>query len=126
MKRFWICAGLLLALSGGALLNIWYVGAVAGRITDRLNQAEEAVAQGDWDAARTLTAQAQEVWNGSQLWLSVTLSLCDTDEVSTGFQEVQGFLQWEAAPEYDGANGRLVAYVEHLAETERVTVRNLL
>ncbi|MCD8143131.1 MAG: DUF4363 family protein [Clostridiales bacterium] len=126
MKRFWICGGLVLALFGGALLNLWYVETVTGRIADGLNQAEEAVAQGDWDAARTLTAQAQEVWEGSQLWLSVTLSLCDTDEVSTGFQEVQGFLQWEAGPEYDGANGTLVAYVEHLAETERITIRNLL
>ncbi len=126
MKRFWVCAGLLLALFGGALLNICYVDAVTGRIADGLNRAEEAVAQGDWDTARTLTDQAREVWEGSQLWLSVTLSLCDTDQVSTGFQEVQGFLQWEAGPEYDGANGTLVAYVEHLAETERITVRNLL
>ncbi len=126
MKRFWICGGLVLALFGGTLLNLWYVETVTGRIVGDLNQAEEAVAQGDWDAARTLTAQAQEVWEGSQLWLSVTLSLCDTDEVSTGGQEVLGFLQWEAGPEYDGANGTLVAYVEHLAETERITIRNLL
>ncbi len=126
MKRFWICGGLLLVLFGGALLNLWYVDTVTGRIAGDLNRAEEAAAQGDWDAARTLTAQAQEMWEGSQLWLSVTLSLCDTDEVSTGFQEVLGFLQWEAGPEYDGANGTLVAYVEHLAETERITICNLL
>lgn len=126
MKRFWICGGLLLLLFGAALANIRYVEETAGQIIDTLNRAEEAVAQDDWETARTLTREAQALWEDRQDYLSVSLRLCDTDEVSTGFEAVLGYLQWEAAPEYDGANGTLVAYVEHLAETEAVNLRNLL
>lgn len=126
MRRFWLCCALLGLLFAVSLANIRYVGNISGRICDSLSRAEQAVADGDWDAARTLTESAHAYWQAREGYLAVTLSLCDTDEVSTGFQEVLGFLQWEAAAEYNGANGTLMAYVEHLAEIERITIGNLL
>jgi hypothetical protein len=126
MKQLWSCCALLLILFALSVGNSWYVAQITGTISQALNQAEDAVAQGDWETASTLTKEAQQLWEEKQTFLAITLRLCDTDEVSTGFEEVLGFLQWQAAPEYDSANGRLVAYVEHLAEVEQVTWGNLL
>lgn len=126
MKRFWICCGILAALFTASLANMWYVETISARIRDGLEQAEQAVAEGNWDEARALTESAQAYWLSHEDYLAITLSLCDTDDVSTGFEEVLGFLEWEAAAEYNGANGTLLAYVEHLSEIEQITLSNLL
>lgn len=126
MRRFWVCCAILAVLFAASLSNIWYVGSISERIRTGLTQAEQAVAQGNWDEARALTESAHAYWRSHEGYLAITLSLCNTDDVSTGFEEVLGFLEWEAAAEYNGANGTLIAYVEHLAEIEQITLSNLL
>lgn len=126
MKRLALSAALLALLFAGCLWNTAQVSRISGQLAETLNRAEDAVAQGDWAAADGLTRQAMEQWQQSEGYLSLVLCHSHTDEVTTGFQEVLGFLQYRSTPEYDSANGALVAKVEHLAEVEALNWRNLL
>ncbi|MCD8189283.1 MAG: DUF4363 family protein [Clostridiales bacterium] len=126
MKRLWIALGVLALLLAGSLWNTARVTRVSDSLTAALNQAEAAVAEDDWDTAEELTQQALEQWTAAEPWLAFVLCHENTDEVTTGFQEVLGFLQYRSAPEYDSANGALVAQVEHLAEIEVLNWQNVL
>lgn len=126
MKRLWIALGVLALLLAGSLWNTARVTRVSDTLTAALNQAEAAVAEDDWDTAAALTQQALEQWTAAEPWLAFVLCHENTDAVTTGFQEVLGFLQYRSAPEYDSANGALVAQVEHLAEIEALNWKNVL
>ena len=126
MKRIWISLGILVLVLAGTLVHISGVRSVTGSITNRLDRAEAVVEQGDWEQARQLTQEAKEEWESVDTWFAIMLRVGDTDEVTTGFQEVMGFLQYEETAEYDSANGTLVEKVKHLYETERLSWTNLL
>ena len=126
MKRIWISLGILVLVLAGTLVHISGVRSVTGSITNRLDRAEAVVEQGDWEQARQLTREALEEWESVDTWFAIMLQVGDTDEVTTGFQEVMGFLQYEETAEYDSANGTLVEKVKHLYETERLSWTNLL
>lgn len=126
MKRLWSAVALMVLLFAASLYNTVQIDRITSGITSQLNQAGEAVSQGDWDTAQELTSAAMEEWDGMERYFSIVLCHGDTDEVSTGFQEVLGFLQYRSAPEYDSANSTLVAKVEHLAEMEALNWNNLL
>lgn len=126
MKRLWIPVTLLVLIFSAALYNTAQVSRITETISGLLNQSEAAVAQADWETAAQLTQEAMEQWEKTEDYFSIVLCHADIDEVSTAFQEVMGFLQYQSAPEYDSANGTLVEKVKHLAEIEALNWKNLL
>lgn len=126
MKRLWISLAALLLIFFATLWNTTRVTAVTGSISSKLEDAESAVTQGDWHQAAILTDSAQQEWERVDRYFSVVLRHADTDDVTTTFQEVQGFLQWEAEAEYTSVNSALVEKVKHLSEVETLTWNNLL
>lgn len=126
MRRLWLSLALLAALFGASLWNTACVTDTTRAIARQLDAAEEAAAREDWAAAEEKFVQAQALWTKAEGYFSIVLCHGDTDEVSTGFEEVSGFLQYRDAPEFDSAGGTLTAKVEHLAEIEALNWRNLL
>lgn len=126
MKRLWLSGTFLAVLLAASLWNAHRVEQVTDSITELLNQAEELALSEEWEQVDVLTRQAYDLWMEEEPYFSVMLVYGYVDEVSTGFEEVMGFLQYRAGAEYDSANGTLVAKVEHLAEVEAVNWRNVL
>lgn len=126
MKRLWISLAALALIFCATLWNTARVTAVTDSISSKLEEAESAVTQGDWRRATVLTESAQQEWERVDRYFSVVLRHADTDDVTTTFQEVQGFLQWEAEAEYTSVNSALVEKVKHLSEVETLTWNNLL
>lgn len=126
MKRLWISLAALALIFCATLWNTARVTAVTDSISSKLEDAEAAVTQGDWRRAAVLTESAQQEWERVDRYFSVVLRHADTDDVTTTFQEVQGFLQWEAEAEYTSVNSALVEKVKHLSEVETLTWNNLL
>lgn len=126
MKRLWLSGLFLVLLFAGAFYNVYRVESITSSIVDLLNEAEGAALKEDWDRVERLTLTAKEEWEAAEDYFSVMLVHCEVDEVSTGFEEVMGFMEYHAAPEYDSSNGTLVAKVEHLAEVESVDWKNIL
>lgn len=126
MKRLWISLAALVFIFCATLWNTDRVTAVTDSISSKLEAAEAAVTQGDWQQAAALTDSARQEWERVDRYFSVVLRHADTDDVTTTFQEVQGFLQWEAEAEYTSVNSALVEKVRHLSEVETLTWNNLL
>lgn len=126
MKRLWISLAALALIFCATLWNTARVTAVTDSISSKLEEAESAVTEGEWRRATALTESAQQEWERVDRYFSVVLRHADTDDVTTTFQEVQGFLQWEAEAEYTSVNSALVEKVKHLSEVETLTWNNLL
>lgn len=127
MKRLWITAGILILLCAAALVNVAFLNGMTEEITASLLQAQELAEGGDWEEAASLTIQADQQFRGQTFYLHITLRHSDIDEVEIAFQEVEQLLAHrERLGEYAAANARLVARLELLAESEHVTLRNIL
>lgn len=94
MKRLWIAAALLAAAVVLALWNSWYLKSYLTRVSDLLDHAEVLAEEGDWDGAQRLTQDAYSRWDQRSGYFYTVLRHADTDEVYTGFQEVQEYLSF--------------------------------
>ena len=126
MRRLWLAAALLAAIFGAALGNSLYLSRLTRALTGLLEAAEEQADAGNWDCANSLTQEALQLWRDRELYLYVTLRHADTNEVYTGFREVEGFLEEREEEEYPAANGRLIAQLELLREMEHLDLKNVL
>lgn len=127
MKRM-LCAIVLLAvLVAGACLHVWYLTQETRSLSVQLEQAEEAVQQGNWDRAYALTQGAWEDWEDQMFYLHTTLHHEDIDQVSTAFQEALAVLEQREQPgEYAAANARILYQLELLVEAELPSLKNIL
>ena len=126
MRRLWIACGILAALFAAALYNTWHLDRLTASLSDQLTRAEACAEAGNWEEAARLTEGAFDEWDSHTVYLHVLLRHADTDEVYTGFQEVQEYLSCQEAGEYSAANARLTAQLRLLWEMEQLTLQNLL
>lgn len=126
MKRLWIAGGILCVIFAATLYNAHYLNNFTADLSDLLNRAEARAEGGDWDSARKLTEQADDLWNSHTLYLHIFLRHGDTDDVEIGFHEVSELLQAEEDGEYSAANARLVSEIGLLYEAEQLSLKNVL
>ncbi len=127
MKRLWITAAILAVLCAATILNVTHITRLADQISGDLTQAQQSARSGDWDRAAQLTAQAEQDFQSQAFYLHITLRHSDIDAVEIAFQEVKELIAHrERLGEYAAANARLIAQLELLAESEDLTLRNIL
>lgn len=126
MKRLWISGLFLATLFSATLYNAWRVDHIIVSIVDLLTQAEEAARVEEWEQVECFTTAAKAEWDAAEDYFSVVLVHAETDEVSTGFEQVMGFLEYQDGPENDSSNGALIAKVQHLSDVEEVSWKNIL
>jgi thioredoxin-like negative regulator of GroEL len=126
MRRLYGALGALLLIAG---LMLWHIQAVereTGLLIGTLQQAEQAVEQGDEGKALRLTNQAHTQWQRSEGWFGVVLRMGDTEEVSDGFQKLLDCLREEQWTDYRSASHALMRRISRLAEMERLRWSNIL
>ena len=121
MKRLWFAVGVMAVLFTATLLNSRYLRNFSAGLTDRLVQAEVQAEAGNWEEAGRLTKEASH-----DMYLYTVLRHSDTDQIHTGFREVQEFINCQEGGEYSAANARLISQVELLYEMEQFNLKNLL
>lgn len=127
MKRLLCSVALLAALVAGCTLHVWYLTHETQSLSGQLEQAEEAVEQGDWEKAYTLTQDAWKTWEDQMFYLHTTLHHDDIDGVSTAFQEALAILEQREQPgAYAAANARILYQLELLVEAELPSLKNIL
>lgn len=126
MKRVLIALGLLLAIFAGTLAHGWYLTSFTGELTALLTQAESGAERGDWATAKALTDEAHQKWDEKDMYLHVLLRHSETDQVYSGFHEVEEFINCQEGGEYSAANARLMAEIDLLSEAEQLNLKNVL
>ncbi len=126
MKKGWIAAALLIAMTALGLWHVSTLGSLTEGLRQDLAQAEALTEGGDWTRAGELTAHASQRWDDRQMYLHIPLDHETTDQISVSFAEVAEFLEHREAGEYSAANARLMEQLELLGTAERPFLENLL
>lgn len=127
MKHAWIAAAVLILLLAAALWSGLYLAQFTDSLTATLYQAQGMAEKGSWEDAARVTENAQRRFQDRSFYLHVTLHHSDIDLVETSFREVEQLLSHrERLGEYAAANARLIAQLELLAESEHLSLHNIL
>ena len=128
MKRFYISVGLIVLMAGLSSLHVWHLNGLTEQLTALLTQAQEQVAQENWEEAAHLTHQARDRWMDHDRYLHITLRHADTDAIQISMDEALAFLEGgEKQPaEYAAVNARLLTQLGLLVEAELPTLTNVL
>lgn len=126
MNRFWIGAGLLLALLGASLWAMFAMDHTHGEISGTLQQAAEAAQNGNWEQADRLTHDAGAQWEGSWNLSAAMSDHTALDEIDSIFAQAEMYRQGRNATDFSAACARLAKLIEALEEGHDLSWWNLL
>ena len=126
MKRLIVATSILLFLLA---LSI-YSGLTLSKLTEQciaqLENAQEMAIQNDWEAAKSITNSAYQIWNKHKFSLHTLLRHAEADEILLSFRCVNQYLQLEEMDQYAAANVTLITQLELLTEMEQISPENVL
>ncbi len=127
MRHVWIAVAVLTLLCAAALWSGLCLGRFTEGVVSSLEQAQGMAEKGSWEEAARATETARRRFQEKSLYLHITLRHNDIDAVETSFREVEQLLaHGERLGEYAAANARLISQLELLAESECLSLRNVL
>lgn len=127
MRRLWAAVALILVLTALSSVHVIALGRITGQITERLEQARQALIQEDWEEADSLLEGAYNDWERQGFYLHTTLRHTDVDAVRASFHEARAYLSArEDASECAAVCARLINQLELIQEAEIPNLKNLL
>lgn len=126
MNRFWIGAGLLLALLGASLWAMFAMDNGHGEVTDALLQSAEAAQTGNWEQADAFARSATEQWEESWNFSAAMSDHTALDEIDSIFAQAEVYRQSRNAADYAASCARLAKLIEALEEGHDLSWWNLL
>ena len=126
MKHFYIPVGILAVILGFSLWAGHYVEARTGQWNTLLAQADELGRTEDWDAAQDRMESIYADWQGSQTFFHIIMEHSELDEVEALFAGALAVCREEDDADFHQLLAQLIKQLELLAETQQVSVRNIL
>lgn len=126
MKRFWIGIGILSVLLIFGVIVTWAMWTIHTPISTRLQAAQKAAMENNWEEATRLAAISQQQW---KKWYSVTAAFADhgpMEEISSLFAELDVYASEQDSAHFAALCGNLSQLAEAMADSHIPTWWNLL
>ena len=115
MKRELAAGLLLLALIGGAIYNIFYVGKLTRDISGDLYASQEALTAGNGERAEEYAERALQKWLGAEQYTHIFVRHSEIDATADAF--------------YDGidkAYSKLLYHLSSIATMEQISLGSIM
>ena len=125
LKRIWFGIGLMVFLLILCLCSSFLMERICLSQSQALDHAAAAASDGDWLTARSLTAQAKQEWDRTQLLIA---ALCDhqiMDHVEGLFAQMEIFSTTRSAPSFGSTCVYLARQLEALGSSHSFTLENI-
>ena len=126
MKHLYLGAAILVVLLAVCLLAGCWLGRCSAETSALLRQAEAACISGDGAQAQQLSQQAQNVWNSHRTFLGAVLCHDETDAIRQSFAALLSYAQTRSEEDFLCTCSQLIDLVDHLPESEKPHLHNLL
>ena len=126
MKALYIPLALL---TGALLLSLWaerYTREETAACVALLSQAEQMARQGDWEAAQHQLQESYRLWDSYQTAFHTIMDHQDLEEAETLFMGLITSCRERDADTFYLQKAQLQVQLEHLAETQALSLQNVL
>ena len=120
---------LLLALAAILVFSLWagrYVAQRTGTWQEMLDAADDTAQAEQWDEALRQLQETYDNWNSSQTFFHTIMEHEELDEAESLFATVFAACDARDAPDFHAAVAQLDTQLGLLAETQAISVKNIL
>lgn len=126
MKPFFIACLILVSLFAAGLMNAQTVSRLSDSIETQLSYSQSSAKSGQWDEVGDTLHDVAELWQEHKTYLHVTLDHSEIEEVEALFAEARQYAAQGDVDKYCTCAERLAVQLEHLKETQRISIKNVL
>ncbi len=126
MRALIIPAAVLAAVLAFALWSGCYIQNQAEAWTALLGEADQAAGEERWEETEQRLQQSYDSWQKSRTFLHTVVEHDDLDEVETLFAAAFAACDEEDIPDFHTALNQLSEKLNLLAETQEISVKNIL
>lgn len=116
-----LCAVLAVALWTG-----FYVSGETERWSETLQQADALAEEGRWEEAETTIRQGYADWDSRQTFFHIIMEHEELDEAESLFSSAFAACSLRDAPDFHATLAQLISQMSLLAETQKVSIKNIL
>ena len=126
MKALYIPTGLLVLMLGLSLWTGRYVQLRTAHWSALLSQAEKAADAGNWDEALRQLEGARKDWDKSQTFFHTIIEHQELDGAELSLIGALAACREQDNEDFHILISQLLGQLEHLAETQAVSIKNVL
>ncbi|MBD5160880.1 MAG: DUF4363 family protein [Oscillibacter sp.] len=126
MKAFYIPMGLLALILGFSLWTGRYVEQRTDHWNELLEETGQLARQEEWDRAAERLETAYADWSASQTFFRVIMDHSDLDEAEGLFAGAMALCREEEDADFHAFLAQLTSQLRLLADTQSVSVKNVL
>lgn len=126
IKPFFIAVLILASLFTAGIMNSHTMEQLSDSIDLQLQLSQSAAQEGDWDAANQALAQASETWLDHDAYLHVMIDHNEIDAAESIFAEVREYADQQDSDKYRTSVERLSEQLDHIKETQQLSLKNIL
>lgn len=126
MKAFYIPVGLLAVILGFSLWTCRYVEQQTSHWSELLEEAQALAQQEEWGQAERQLEAAYEAWDASQTFFHTIMDHQELDEAENLFAGVFAVCREQDGADFHMLLAQLMGQLRLLAETQSVSVKNIL
>jgi len=117
---------IVVLLLGGSFTSYRYIQSTAQTLGSQLATVEQSISTQVWAAAQKELNTTQQHWDKSKPWWSILLDHQEIDKIDISLKRLDKYIVTQNVPLSLGEVGALEQLIEHIADTEKLNLRNIL
>lgn len=126
MRTIYIIVIIIILLLGGSLSSYRYLQATTQTLGAQLEAVEQSISTEKWEVAQKELNTTQERWDKNKAWWTVLLDHEEIDTIDIGINRLDKFIKTQNITLSLGEVSALKLRLDHIADTEKLNLKNIL
>lgn len=126
MKKFITALILFAAILVFGCIHTWKITGLTDEITSLNTEIYASVQQEDWQTAAAQLEKIQQIWDKNRLWVSVTISTTEIEELEISLKQSIEYAKLEDASGFTGEFTMFRLLLNHLPHHEGFDIEEIL
>jgi len=117
---------IVVLLLGGSLTTSRYLQTTTLTLGAQLEAVEQSISTQKWEVAQKELNTAQQRWDKNKTWWTVILDHQETDNIDISLNRLEKYIETHDVSLSLGEVAALKIQVDHISDTEKLNLRNIL
>ena len=117
---------IVVLLLGGSLTTSRYLQTTTLTLGAQLEAVEQSISTQKWEVAQKELNTAQQRWDKNKTWWTVLLDHQEIDNIDISMNRLEKYLETHDVSLSLGEVSALKLQVDHISDTEKLNLRNIL
>ncbi len=117
---------IVILLLGGSLVSYQYIQRTTQSLGTQISTVEQSISGQQWDIAQRKLKETQQRWDENKIWWTILLDHQEIDKIELSLSRLDKYVETQNLPLSLGEASTLELLINHISETEKFTLENIL